>query len=430
MSAIAEAIQDRARPARTSANAERLPAWPLTLLFAPYLAWWALGLIDVILFPIALLMAFYLLRARGVRIPRSYGLWLFFIVWAGISFLQVQGANSQLGFVYRYLVYLGATVVFVYVYNARRQLTLRYVCGLLTVVWLSVVACGFLALAVPGGLLVTPMKYVTPGSLLNNDLVNHMVIRRFSQFNADSYFNLAARPAAPFRYTNNWGNMYSILLPMVIAYMAQVRRTPRFWLLAIVLPLSAVPALLTLNRGMIIGIVVGMVYISMRAAFHGKPRLIVLMLLAAVVGYVVYSLLPVQENTDTRLDRSGSSTDTRSSLYGQSIASAEQRPVFGYGVPQKGNDPNAPPVGTQGQVWMILVSHGPIGLAAAVGWFVAATWQSRRRYDPMGLALHTSVLISILEWVFYGALPYALPVMMVSAAAALRPQEEDAHAHA
>ena len=346
---------------------------------------------------------------------------------------MVHGAGPIIGFTYRYLIYASSTVLFVYVYNARRQLSSRYVFGLLTSLWLVTVVGGYLGVLDPSGLVRTPMAYVVqivkvvqPASatLLNNELITHMVVRRFSQFNAGSFFALAPRPAAPFRFTNNWGNVYSVLLPIVVAYTLQSRGLRR-WLLWIALPVSAVPAFLTLNRGMFLGIGLAMVYVAWRLLLMRRPAAVAWILVAGVVGAVLFNVLPVQERLNARLGFEGSSTSTRASLYHQSLESVPASPFFGFGVPQEGDTSTSAPVGTQGQVWMILVSHGPMALLASLSWLLIAIVQSRRRRDVAGLAAHTSLLVGTVELFYYGVLPYGLPLMMVAAAIALRPADVD-----
>lgn len=411
-----------------------LPRWPVSALFALYPVWWLLGVLDMVLIPLAFLMVLYLVRTPGVRGPRGFGVWLLFLLWMAFSAIQLSAFSELIGFTYRFLVYAGATVVFVYVYNARARLTARYVLGVLTVVWLTMVVGGYLGVLWPGAVVSTPMSYVVtavkaavPASagLLNNELVQVMIYRRFAQYNPDSFFGVAPRPVAPFRFSNNWGNVYSLLLPLVVAYALQVAARRRFLLLWVAVPLSLVPAFLTLNRGMLLGLGLAALYIAFRLVRAGRPRALGWIGAGAAVAATVFLALPVQERIDTRLDKDGSSNETRASLYQQSLASVPESPFFGYGVPQESADPNTPDVGTQGQVWMILVSHGPVALACALGWLGLAVLQSRRRLDVTGLAAHTVVLVGTVELLYYGVLPYGLPLIMTAAALALRPPDPD-----
>lgn len=415
-------------PESAQPSAQTLPRWPVTAAFALYPVWWFLGLLDLILVPLAVVMLLHLVRARDVRVPRGWGVWALFVLWAGCSVIMLDELGAFIGFTYRYLLLLASTVLFVYVYNARRHLNDRYLLGLMTGVWVTVVVGGYLAILFPDTTWRTPMAYVldvvkaaAPGSsiVFNNDLVIQMVIRRFAQYNVTSTLDLAPRPAAPFRYTNNWGNVYSLLLPLVVAYAlrASARRRLLIWTL---LPLSAVPALLTLNRGMMLGILVAVLYLAVRALLNGRPTLFMATILATLVAVGLFFALPIQERLDNRLGEGASSTETRSSVYQQALASVPDSPFFGYGTPLEGTNPTAPPVGTQGQVWIILVSHGALALAAALGWLVSVIVRTRRRWDAVGLAAHTAVLVGTMELFYYGAVPYGLPLLLCAAALALR----------
>lgn len=416
-------------PCPTASSAPTYPVWPLVALFGFTPLWWALGLIDMILFPVAAVMAAYLARAGTVRVPRGFALWLLFIVWMLCSIVMVDTPNHMVAFLYRAGIYVGSTVVFLYVYNDRHRNVGRRVAGILTVHWLTVVGGGLLGTVLLGQVVKTPMFYLlrlaSPG-LAANDFINHMVVRRFAQYNPDSYLGVAGRPSAPFLYANNWGNAYSLLLPIVIAYMLTIRRTRTqrdrlvFWALAVVVAVSVVPASFTLNRGMLIGLGVAAVYLAVRLALRGNVLAMVVILVLAGVGALAFQHL-AGARLETRLE--GSGTSTRASLYSQSLDLVPHSPIFGYGVPPTSQDPDAPPVGTQGQFWMILVSNGPVAIAAFMAFFLVAWIRSRRRWDPVGLIASTMCLVSVVELGFYGVVPYGLPIMMTLAALALRPSD-------
>lgn len=421
---------ERDRVAEGRQSQPVLPRWPVTAAFALYPAWWFLGLLDLILVPLAAVMVLYLVRTPTVQVPRGWGLWAFFVLWAGASIIMLESFPALVGFSYRYLILVSASALFVYVYNARSRLHDRYLLGLLTWVWVTVVVGGYAGVFFPDVIWRTPMAYAVdaakalmPGSavIFNNDLVIQMVVRRLAQFDPTSTFDLSPRPAAPFRYTNNWGNVYSLLLPMVVASALTASRGRRRLLLWVVLPLSAVPAMLTLNRGMMFGIALAVVYLGFRGVLAGRPRLLAVTGLVTVVAVALFLALPIQERLSNRLDEGSSSTETRASVYGQALGSVPGSPVFGYGAPTEGTNPNAPPVGTQGQVWVILVSNGPIALASALGWLVLAAVQSRRRWDVVGLSAHIALVVGTVELFYYGAIPYGLPLLLLIAAMALRP---------
>ena len=102
-----------------------LPSWPFTALFALFPLWWVLGVVDLIWFAAAAVMALYLLRSRSVAAPRGFGIWLLFLVWSSFAVIQLDTLTRLIGFGYRQLLYASATLIFLYVYNARRHLTSR-----------------------------------------------------------------------------------------------------------------------------------------------------------------------------------------------------------------------------------------------------------------------------------------------------------------
>lgn len=398
----------------------RLPSWPLTALLGLIPVWWLSGFVDLIWMPMALVMAVYMVNAGNMKAPRGFGVWLLFLAWMSCSIVQVDSATHAIAFLYRAAIYVSATVFFLYVYNSGRGLSSRRVCGALTMYWLWAVIGGYLGVLAPNVAFKTPFYYVLlhlSPSVAGNDFVNHMVVRRLAQYNPDSYLGVAARPSAPFLYANNWGNAYSLLFPFVVAYLISVRGTRRFWFVLAAIVASPVPAFLTLNRGMLIGLVVAAVYVGFRLALRGHLLATAAILVAVVVGALLFNALAASR-LETRLQ--GSGTSTRASLYQQSLDLVPQSPVFGYGVPPTSTDPNAPPVGTQGQFWLVLVSHGPVALAAFMGWFAIAFLRGRRRRDPPGVAAATVLLVSLVELGFYGVVPYGLPIMMIAAGLATR----------
>lgn len=414
-----------ALPGVRKVAASELPAWPLVTMFGLFPVWWLLGLADLIWILMAFPMVLLLFRARAIQVPRGFGVYLLFLVWVTFSAIQLERFGQVLGFSYRWALYVSAAVLLVYAYNARSRLTEQKILGALTAYWAATVAGGYVALLFPAAVLRTPLSFLLPRALLDNDLVNHMVVRRMTQWNPDSWVALDPRPSAPFLYTNNWGNVYSLLMPFVVAYLFKVRGTRRFWLVLALALASVVPALLTLNRGMFLGLGVALAYACFRLVLMRNVKAMVAVAAMAVVGVGAFALLPVQDRLEQRITES-SSTEDRASLYSQAIDTIPSSPVLGHAVPQEPDNPNLDPVGTQGQFWMILVSHGVGALACFVGWFVLAFLQSLRRRDVVGLVANTVLLVAVMELLYYGSLPYGLPILMVAAALATRPPQERA----
>jgi polysaccharide biosynthesis protein PslJ len=205
----------------------------------------------------------------------------------------------------------------------------------------------------------------------------------------------------------------------VVAYLFHVRGTKRFWFVLAMVPVSMVPAFLTLNRGMFLGLGLALVYASFRLVLMGNVKAVAAIAAVAVAGVGVFLAGPAQDRIEHRVTES-SSTEDRASLYSQAIDTIPRSPLFGYAAPVEASNPNLDPVGTQGQFWMILVSHGVGAIVLFVVWFLIAFALSWRRRDVTGLAAHTVLLVGVMELLYYGALPYGLPLLMAAAALALR----------
>lgn len=399
--------------------ATTLPAWPLVWLLAGYPLWWAVGFVDFAWVLFGTVMVLYLARAPGVRVPRGFGIWLAFLLWMTLSASQLDTFGRLLGFSYRYLIYAASTVIFLYLYNARHHLTDRVVCGLITLFWAISVVGGYLGMAFPTTVVRTPLSYVLPGALVDNELVNHMVIRRLAQYNPDGWFDVAPRPSAPFLYTNNWGNVYSLLLPFVVLYLLKSRGQRRFWVVLALIPLSFIPAAATLNRGMFLGLGVAAAYLSIRYLLLGNVKVLLAIATAGVVGVTAFGMTAWSDQIDDRVEDT-STTEDRAEIYAQTIVSVQDSPLLGMGAPRPSANPNIPPVGTHGQFWIVLHSHGVPGMLFFMGWFGAAFVAGLKRRDSLGLVANAALLVGLLETFYYGFLPVGLMMLMLIAALALR----------
>lgn len=416
MGTLAPSVQS---PEATLAQ-RRLPRWPFAAMFALFPVWWLLGLGEAAWIALAAVMLGCLLWRGRIRMPRSFAVWLMFLVWMAVSVIEIDTPDRLIGFVYRALLYLTVTVIFLYVYNAHDSLSPRYVMGVLTVFWLIVIAGGYVGIFFPVLTIQTPLGLVMPPSLASNDLVQDMVVRRVSQYNPEGFAKLDPRPSAPFLYTNGWGNAYSMLSPIVIAYLVEVRRERRFWWLLAAVPVSLVPAFLTLNRGMFLGLGLALVYVAVRLFMRGNLKALLGLIGLAVVVVVAFATLPIAERLTYRVEASPSTSD-RANLYEETFERSLEAPVFGYGAPRPSEKAGAPSAGTQGQLWMVLFSHGFPGAALFMGWLVWAYIRSIRERDPAGLALNAVLLVVVVESLYYGIMTAGLAIAMIAAALAMRP---------
>lgn len=396
-----------------------LPTWPITAMFALYPLWWFIGLADVAWIGTSAAMGLYLAMLRRVPTPKHFGIWLLFLMWMMFSVIELDKASRLLVFGYRASHYFAITLVLLYVYNARRYLTDRFITGSLTIFWTIVVVGGYLGMLFPTAIFRTPMSYILPGFFLNNELVNYMVIRRLAQFNPDAFVEIQARPSAPFLFTNNWGNAYSMLLPFVLAYLCKTYGERRFWVIAALVPLSFLPAIATLNRGMFLGLGVIGLYVSFRYALRGNLWVLVsaLTLGGALTAGLLYT--PAQDELNTRVEQS-STTEDRAEIYSQTIEAVGKSPLLGYGAPRPSANPNIPPVGTHGEFWTVMHSHGVPAVLFFTAFALYCFLASLRRHDAVGLLANTVILVGLVETLYYGFLPSGLYLLMIACGLATR----------
>lgn len=405
------------------AGRSELPAWPLAWAFGGYLVWWLLGLGDGVWIVFAVPMLGLMISRGGIRVPTGFGIWLLFLGWALASSVQIDSGGRMFGFAFRFSLYLAATVTFVYVYNAGSTLGAERVARVMTIFWLVVVFGGFLGILFPNGGFSSPMSYVLPGGLQQNELVQEMVRPSFTQGDPDGYFHLALRPSAPFKYTNGWGSNYSLLLPFVLITLSRIRKGPAFWLLACMVPLSLIPAFSTQNRGMLLGAGIGITYVAVRQLLRGQALALIGIGVFVAVVLAMTLVIPVGSMITDRTE-TGDTNDTRLSLYSEAFERTLASPVLGYGAPRPSNGaPGNPSVGTQGQFWQVMFSHGFGGLALFVGWFLFLVVRTSRPPDNTHLWLHAVLVMVSVELMYYGLMGSVLMIVMTAASLCLRDAE-------
>ncbi|MGN9919879.1 O-antigen ligase family protein [Micromonospora palomenae] len=404
---------------RPGATAPPLPVWPLTAMFALMPLWWALGAFYLgwSVFGVVLLA---LLVTRGrVALPPGSAAWLVFLTLVLLSATRLDRATAYLTFGLRFGFLATALVVCVYVHTLVRDGT-RWdrVLRPLGWYWLGVVALGWLAVLMPTFALTTPVEMALPQSISGERFIQALTHVRANEFNPQSRTPIY-RTAAPYPYTNNWGTAYALLVPCVLAYLTSVR-TGRFRVaLWVSLPLSVVPAFLTLNRGMFLGLGAGLLYLGLRALVRGNARLIVSIGGLVVLVWVVSLVVPVQEMIDARV----SSTDTnvdRMDLYVRTWQAVERSPLLGYGAPKSVDTTLAEePLGTQGLIWQILYSHGIPALVVFLGWLVLVARRLAAAVSPAGHWLSTVPVIALVVIPVYAYIDPNLSVIFFAVGAGL-----------
>lgn len=413
-------VERRPTTARGAPRTYLPPGWPLYALFLGFPVWWLLGLGALIWPMLAAPMLLWLLRRQRVVAPRGFAIWLAFLAWMLASATQLDEPDRWIAFGYRAALYLSASIAFLYVFNlSPERLPTRRVVGTLGIFWMMIVIGGLLGTLFPSFSLRSPLESLMPKRLLANDFVYSLVHPVFAQVQTFLGYPVA-RPAAPFVYTNEWGANFALLTPFVI--LAWIWARNRAWkVLTMCMALIAiVPVVVSLNRVLWVSLGIGLVYAAIRLAAAGRGRAPAGIVALFVAATTVVALSPLYQLLEDRL-ANPHSNERRIALYQETTERVLDSPLLGYGSPRPSEvNPNAPSAGTQGQLWLVLFSHGIMGAALFLMWMTYALWKTRRVGNEVAFWSHVVLLIAFVQLPFYGQLPAQLHVIMIGTALALR----------
>lgn len=386
---------------RGTGGPARLPMWPLIAMFAFMPLWWALGVWYFVWPFLGLVLGALLLLRGSVRPPTGTGCWLVFLGIVTVSVTRVDRVTSLFTFGLRFGHLLTAFAVGLYVHTiARERVSWARVAHPLCIFWLSMVVLGWLGVVAPRFSMMSPFEMLLPAGVSGERFIADITHLDSTEFNPRSR-NPIYRPSAPFPYTNNWGTAYSFLVPFVLAYLTSVRRGGMRIALLVSLPLSLVPAFLTLNRGMFIGLGIGLAYLLAREVVKGRIRLVVPVALLIVSAWVATLFIPVGQLIEART----SSTDTtydRMDLYLHTWNAVVHSPLLGYGQPTAVDITHAAePLGTQGMLWQVLYSHGIPATVCVYVLFLLIARRMTAAGSPAGLWLSMLPVIAIVVTPFY-----------------------------
>ena len=409
-------LSTRVRP-----RAARLPyAWPLSALFLGFPLWWVLGFGAFIWPVMAVPMTLSLVTRERVRVPRGFGFYILFFIWMLASGLELNGPDRFIGFIFRALLYYSAGVTCLYVFNAPKSLLpTNRVVRMMAFFWLIVVVGGLLGVAMPTLEFTTLAERLVPQRLLANEYVYTLVHPTTAQIQTFLGYPVP-RPRAPFVYTNDWGGAFALLVPFVLAGWSQIRSVARRGLVRVLAVVSLLPVVFSLNRVLWLCLVLAVVYGSARFAIRGRMGGLQGIVALVAVGTLIFSFGPTRQLIDDRVN-TPHSNQGRSILYREAADSVGESPLLGYGAPRPSQaNPNLPSVGTQGQFWLVLFSHGIPGAIFFTSFLVYACWRTRRAKSTVALWCHVVVLLALVQMPFYGLLSAQLHVVFIAIALAFR----------
>jgi len=397
--------------------------WPIYLLLFGYPVWWFLGIGVVMWLTLAVPAVAWLWGRGRVRVPPGFGMWAFFVGWMLLSASQLPAPDDLKAFVVRAAIYVAAGIYFVFAYNLPAGQSVRIRRAIVFFFSFAIVA-GLAAIVLPFSEFVTPFERILPGSISSIEFVHQMVHGQLAQVHVFLGFPVN-RPAAPFSFTNEWGSAVGILAPIAVYGISRTRQgAPRR--LAMLGALAAlIPVVYSLNRGLWLSLGAAGIYVAVRLALHGRARPLINVIGAVVVLSVLVIATPLGTLAAERLD-TGHSDDRRTDLVGESLATTLEAPVFGHGGPVVDIEaPDRAPIGTHGQLYLLLVSHGIPGAAAYLATLGIILARSRRGGPSTAVFwANTSVFVALIQVAFYSHLQIQIQMIMIIGALALRGPEE------
>lgn len=414
------------------------PGWPLAALYLGFPLWWALGLAELVFFAAAAAMAVILYRQGAVRVPRGFALWLLFLVWtlAGAFVIRAiapgtvpgGGIDQFAGFTIWFGWYVSVTIAMLYVLNTVREVSTLWVVRLLA--WMFVVTTGFgvLAVLVPTLEFTSPMELIVPQSLSSKNFVRTLIHPSLSS-SVDFLGYVQPRPTAPFAYSNSWGNNLALYLPFfMLAWFGREagwrRKAAPFILVAAVFPIT-----FSLNRGLWLSLVLMALYAAVRLAVNGRWRAMQALVAAVLVGGLLFASSPLYDTILLRVE-TPHSNDRRAGT-AQTVASvtAQGSPVVGYGTTRtmQGSFSSlaggetaecrqcaAPPLGTQGFMWRLVLTTGFVGTLLCLAFFAMQFLHRARGPSPLDIVGCTVLLVAVLCFFFYDSLGSAMFTALIA----------------
>jgi polysaccharide biosynthesis protein PslJ len=384
------------------------------LLFPTFAIFWFLGL-GMVFWPlVGLLAGLSLLARRALDVPRRFGLWLLFLLWIPLSIIQLEEQTEAMVFLHRLSVIVAATTIFLYIFNADRiRLPDSAVINALAFGWAILIVGGLVAVLLPHVQFHTAFESLLPASLRANAYVHGGVHVAFADVNSFLGFPVG-RPRIFFTATNAWGAMVALLTPFAFAALEQVTTTLRRRVLQILLPVSLVPIVFSLNRGLWLALAVAGLYVLFRFVHQFNLRRLAAVAAVTGVGAAVVFATSLGGLIGQRLE-TGHSDESRRTLVAEGFKGVKESPLIGHGRPRELESQAGtplPPIGTHSHLLYIAYSHGIPALLFAASWLVLTLLVSRRaRTGPLFWA-HLGVLVFVIEMPYY-LLEAHLPVLMI-----------------
>jgi hypothetical protein len=392
------------------------PAWPLSAMLIGWPLWWILGFSAVApaIFMIPMLWIMYrwnAKRQRKLRFPPGFILWALFLLLSVISALALgqqapetvvsSASNRLVSWGLRLALYIGCTVYLLFAGNLTEQeLPRRKLAWMMGLVGIYTVAGGILGTLLPAVQLTSPLAYLVPQSIQQNQEVIALMLHPATSQVMNFLGYAEGRPSAPFSYTNMWGNSIAILLPwLLVAWYAYGNRRQRRATI-VVFCIGLIPVVYSLDRGLWVGLGLSVIYLAVRFAARGKVGMIGVIAGTLAVAAAVILFSPLGSLIEQRLQhgRSNQGRTNYSLIAGRDALSS---PFIGYGDTRHAAGSAASiaigrtsscrncgytTIGGNGQLQLMLICTGLLGAALYCGFFAYGFWRYRTDKSPYGMA--------------------------------------------
>ncbi len=391
--------------------------WIVYALFTLYPVWWLMGISTFTWTLASVPLLVWALLRHDLQRPPAVSLFAIYILWAGVTIIQVDTTGRLLIALLRYGAYVTALLLAYYVYNERRVSRTTFV-NWISMLWVWAIVGGYVGLMFPTGRLsTTPASVLLPASISSNEYVSNLVRPRFAQ--VQNIFGIAIpRPTTLFPFTNEWGGNVGLLTPF---FVAATLYSPIAWRRragVVGLIVAIPPMVLSVNRGLWISIVAIFGIVAVRSFLVGRNGPLKFFAAAVAVITALIVATPIGAIVGGRL--SESDAGARAGIYAEAWAGAKASPIFGYGAPRPSANPFSPAVGTHGHLWFAMFSHGLVGLFLYLTWTGWAMLHLYRRHDPVSIMLASVVFVGAVQMLFYNLLPVSIPIMLLAIGLAFR----------
>ena len=299
----------------------------------------------------------------------------------------------------------------------------------LGVFFLVTVAGGVLGVLAPHFEFTSAVEMLLPERWSNKGFIQSLVHPHAAQIHEVLGYE-SPRPAAPFNYTNTWGYVLSLTLVWFVVGWWVYGGATRRLLTPLLLAVAVVLVVISLNRGTWLALVLIGAYIMVRLIAWGRLWALGVMCAALAVGTIVFVVTPLHVLVAERLAHPHSN-NRRIFTIVRTFEASTHSPVLGFGTtrtargsaqsiaigesascPRCGN----PTLGSNGQLWLLLISQGYTGVLLYVGFFTYLAARYWRDRTPLGVTGTLVLLLSLYYMLVYNAIVTPLSLTMLSLA--------------